>query len=227
MSSAWHINSLMISIVAVSVAAAALAAWLFSRGICRNIYRLQESMLQIQDGRTEIRSRIRSRDEIGLMAGIFNNMMDRIEALMASIRETEEQKRREEQNVLEAQIQPHFVYNTINSIAYVAHMRGESEIEDVASATVQLLRGVLGVRESFIPLRQEYEYIEQYLVIQRFKMRQDFQVNWDVEAPLWSYPIPKLILQPIVENALLHGILRKTDGQIAVQVFLPGKRSGD
>jgi sensor histidine kinase YesM len=220
MSEAWHINSLMVSIVLVSVAAAALAAWIFSRTICRNIYRLQESMLRIQEGRMGIRSRIRSRDEIGVMSEIFDKMMDRIEALLQEIRKTEEQKRRAEQTVLEAQIQPHFIYNTINSIGHAAHLRGEKEIEDIAFATVQLLRGVLGVRESFIPIWQEYDYIEQYLIIQRFKMRREFRVDWDVEESLWSYPIPKLIIQPIVENALLHGILNKKDGRISVQIFL-------
>jgi sensor histidine kinase YesM len=219
MSEAWHINSLMVSIVLVSVAAAALAAWIFSRTICRNIYRLQESMLRIKDGRMDIRSRITSRDEIGIMSEIFDKMMDRIEALLREIQKTEEQKRRAEQAVLEAQIQPHFIYNTINSIGHAAHLRGEKEIEEIASATVQLLRGVLGVRESFIPIWQEYDYIEQYLIIQRFKMRREFRVDWDVEESLWPYPIPKLIIQPIVENALLHGILNKKDGRISVQIF--------
>jgi sensor histidine kinase YesM len=219
-SEAWHINSLMISIVLVSIAAAALAAWIFSRTICRNIYRLQESMLRIKEGRMDIRSRITSRDEIGVMSEIFDKMMDRIEALLREIQKTEEQKRRAEQTVLEAQIQPHFIYNTINSIGNAAHLRGEKEIEDIASATVQLLRGVLGVRESFIPIWQEYDYIEQYLIIQRFKMRREFRVDWDVEESLWPYPIPKLIIQPIVENALLHGILNRKDGRISVQIFL-------
>ena len=102
----------------------------------------------------EHRSKIRSKDEIGIMAEIFNNMMDRIEHLLKNIRETEKQKHGAEQAVLEAQISPHFIYNTINSISYVAHQQGEKDLEAVAAATVQLLRGVLGVRESFIPFSQ-------------------------------------------------------------------------
>ena len=218
-SAARHINFLTLVIVAVSVAAAALASWLFSRVFCRNIYLLQDSMIRIQDGNMEVRSKINSQDEIGIMSNIFNSMMDRIELLLENIKETENQKRRAEQTVLEAQIQPHFLYNTINSIAYVAHQQKEKELETVANATVQLLRGVLGVRESFIPLSQEYDYIEQYMVIQRFKMGREFNLDWDVEEGLWSYLIPKLILQPIVENALLHGISQKKNGRISVQVF--------
>jgi two-component system sensor histidine kinase YesM len=216
---ALHIRRQMFYVGAVSTAAAAMTAWFFSRTICRNIQRLQESMLKIREGHMEVRSRIRTRDEVGVMSDIFNNMMDRIEALLRNIRETEEQKRRAEQNVLEAQIQPHFIYNTINSIGYVAHMRGEKELEEVSTSVVRLLRGVLGGRESFIPLWQEHDYIEQYLVIQRFKMKRNFRVNWDVEPELWAFSIPKLILQPLVENALLHGIPRKAGGQIAIQVF--------
>jgi len=219
MASAWHINVLMIVIMVLSVFLAALAAGIFSRAFLSNINRFQESMLRIRDGYMDVRSKIVSRDEIGVMSGIFDNMMDRIELLMKDIREKEEQKRGAEQAVLEAQIHPHFIYNTINSISYVAHMRGEKELEAVSSATVLLLRGILGERDSFIPLWQEYNYIEQYLVIHRFKTQQNFKVDYDVEEKLWQYRIPKLILQPIVENALIHGISRMEDGKVIVQVF--------
>jgi two-component system sensor histidine kinase YesM len=220
---ALHVRMQMFYIGAVSTAAAAMTAWFFSRTICRNIQRLQESMLKIREGHMEVRSRISTRDEVGVMSDIFNNMMDRIEALLRNIRETEEQKHQAEQNVLEAQIQPHFIYNTINSIGYVAHMRGEKELEEISTSVVALLRGVLGGRESFIPIWQEHDYIEQYLVIQRFKMKQNFRVKWDVEPELWAALIPKLILQPLVENALLHGIPQKAGGQIAIQAFRRGE----
>ena len=87
-SAAWHINFLMVIIIAFSIAAAALASWIFSRVFCKNIYLLQDSMQKIQDGNMEIRSQIKSRDEIGIMSNIFNSMMDRIKLLLQNIRET-------------------------------------------------------------------------------------------------------------------------------------------
>lgn len=205
-------------ILLLTLIAATLAVWLFARYICQNIQRLQNSMLKITAGDLDSRAHISSQDEIGVMAGIFNQMMDRIARLMHDIKDKEAQKRKAEQDALETQIQPHFIYNTINSIAYVSHMRGEAEIEEVSLAAVELLRGVLSVRESFIPLWQECEYIEQYLKIQKFKMQKDFQVLWEVDTELWLYRIPKLLLQPLVENALIHGINDREGGQINVQI---------
>lgn len=137
---------------------------------------------------------------------------------MENVKDKERQKREAEQLALEAQIQPHFIYNTINSITYVAHLKGDKEIEDISRATVELLRGVLGVRESYIPLWQECEYIKQYTKIQRFKTNNDFVVRWEVEQELWTYMLPKLLLQPIVENAVLHGIYHQVDAVIEIQV---------
>lgn len=219
---ALSLRTQSVTMIAASFIAATLVAWLFARYICKNIYRLQSSMKAISRGNLSIRSDIDSKDEIGVMAGIFNKMMNRITSLMQNIREKEEQKRQAEQNVLEAQIQPHFLYNTINSISYVAHMKGEKEIEDVSIATVELLRGVMGIRESFIPLWQECEYIKQYIKIQEFKMQKQFSVSWDVEPELWIYKIPKLLIQPIVENSLVHGIYEMENGRIGIQVSLRG-----
>lgn len=207
-----------------SIVASTVAAWLFAQLISKNIYRLQESMMKIGKGDFSVRAKIRTRDEIGVMAEIFNNMMDRIAQLMQNIQEKERQKRKAEQDALETQIQPHFIYNTINSITYVAHMQGQLEIEEVSHATVQLLRGVLGVRESFIALWQECEYIKQYVTIQRFKTQNTFTVNWEVEPQLWGYKIPKLLLQPIVENALIHGIYHMDRGQVDIQITELGDR---
>lgn len=217
---ALSLRTQSVTMIAASFLAATLMAWLFARYISKNISRLQSSMKKISAGDIAVRADIASKDEIGVMAGIFNEMMNRIATLMQNIREKEEQKRKAEQKTLEAQIQPHFIYNTINSISYVAHMRRQKDIEEVSIAAVELLRGVMGVRESFIPLWQECEYIKQYMKVQTFKMQKQFSVLWDVEPQLWIYRIPKLLLQPIVENSLIHGIAGMEDGQISVQVSL-------
>lgn len=208
------------TIITLSVIAATLVAWLFAKYISRNIFSLQESMQKISRGEINSRAEINTKDEIGIMAGIFNEMMDKIAFLMKDIKTKEKQKRKAEQDALEAQIQPHFIYNTINIIAYTAHIRGIQDIEEVSTATVELLRGVLGVRESFIPLWQECEYIEQYLKVQKFKMQKQFSIVWDVQPDLWLYKIPKLLIQPIVENAVIHGICAIENGQINVQASI-------
>ena len=92
-------------------------------------------------------------------------------------------------------------------------MRGEEEIGKVASALSELLRSVLNNRDEFITLWEERDYIENYITIERFKYRGDFRLLWDVDEELWTYRIPKLLLQPVVENALIHGIsARESEG---------------
>jgi two-component system sensor histidine kinase YesM len=156
--------------------------------------------------------------EVSDLAEIFGAMMHSITQLMDKNAEVEQKRKEVEKEYLNLQIQPHFIYGTINSMQYLAHLHGETELEQVATALVELLRAVLGNDEQFVPIRKEKYYIEQYLVIQRCKFRKSFVVNWDIPDAILSYPIPKLILQPIVENALVHGIMDREDGKIDISM---------
>lgn len=196
-----------------------LASWLLTARLYRNISELRKSMHEVGKGNLHVRSSVVSEDEIGEMATVFNTMMDQIEGLLEQVKQTEKQKRESEVAILQSQIQPHFVYNTINSMKYYAHLKGVKEIEVVATAMVELLRAVLGQADEFIPLSQEIHYIKQYLLIQRFKYQQDFETVWEIEQALSEHTIPKLLLQPIVENALIHGIANKKDGSITVKAY--------
>lgn len=199
-------------------AAALLAAWYLSKKICANLKRLSTGMEAVRAGDLGVRMEIAVPDEIGALADTFNVMMDQIETLMAEVLLKEKRKREAEQEVLASQIEPHFLYNSIDSIRYVAHMRGESEIEQVADALSQLLRSVLSNHNEFITLWEEKDYIENYMTIERFKYRKSFAIVWDVDEDLWAYPVPKLLLQPVVENALIHGIAARTEGEGAINV---------
>ena len=199
-----------------------LASWLLTARLYRNISELRKSMHEVGKGNLHVRSSVVSEDEIGEMATVFNTMMDQIEGLLEQVKQTEKQKRESEVAILQSQIQPHFVYNTINSMKYYAHLKGVKEIEVVATAMVELLRAVLGQADEFIPLSQEIHYIKQYLLIQRFKYQQDFETVWEIDQALSEHTIPKLLLQPIVENALIHGIANKKDGSITVKAYTLG-----
>ena len=179
-------------------------------------------MREIQNGNLSVRSDITAVDEIGLLSGAFNEMVERISPfLLEEVRQKERLKKRgragcpcsTDKNLI-------FCIISIDSIQYVAHMRKEEEIERVAVALSELLRSVLSNRNEFITLWEERVYIENYITIERFKYRGFFQLLWDVDEELWTYRIPKLLLQPIVENALIHGIsTRENDGVIQIKIF--------
>lgn len=198
---------------------AAAAAFYFSGRLCANLHRLMESMEEIQSGNLMVRAEVRTQDEIGVLSRSFNDMVERIRALLEEVRQKEKLKREAQQSVLATQIEPHFLYNSIDSIQHVAHMRREGEIERVAGALSELLRSVLSDRNEFITLWEEREYIENYITIERFKYRGDFRLLWDVDEQLWAWRIPKLLLQPVVENALIHGIsTRESGGVIQIKI---------
>lgn len=209
---------LLIGIGAVLLAAAA-SIYLSGR-LCANLRKLTDSMEEIRTGNLMVHSDVHSQDEIGMLSVAFNEMMERIRNLLEEIRQKEKLKAEAEQTVLATQIEPHFLYNSIDSIQHVAHMRHEEEIEQVALALSELLRSVLSNRNEFITLWEEREYIENYTTIERFKYRGNFQLIWDVDEELWTYRLPKLLLQPVVENAVIHGIAAKeNDGIIQVKVY--------
>lgn len=188
--------------------------------ICDNLNHLTQSMKMVRSGNLQVRANIKTEDEIGVLSDTFNEMMERISELLEEIKEKEKLKREAERDVLETQIEPHFLYNTIDSMQYVAHMRGETEIEEVSLALSELLRSVLSNHDECITLWEEREYIENYLTIERFKYRELFSLVWDVDESLWGIKLPKLLLQPLVENALLHGISEKeSDGLIQIKVY--------
>lgn len=219
---ALRLTDQIAGIAALCLVLAILASCVFSAFLCRNLNVLIQSMQQVRRGNVNVRARIASKDEIGEVAGAFNTMMERIRSLLDEVRVQEEQKRRAEQDVLAAQIKPHFIYNAISAIQYVASMRGQKDIEAAALSLSSLLRSVLGNRDEFITLWEEREYIEHYIALQRFKFQNSFRLVWEVDEALWAMRLPKLLVQPIVENALIHGIALREDGLITVK----GTRQG-
>jgi two-component system, sensor histidine kinase YesM len=211
--------ALGIRMIWVALAAFALAfgaSRLFAHYLFRNLNILMESMRAVRKGDVSRRAVLPNKDEISDAADAFNRMMNQLEELMKNIRLQEAAKHEAEQNVLAAQIQPHFIYNSISAIRYMAQMNGQSDIEDAARALGDLMRSVLGNSDQWITLWEERSYIENYIVLQRFKFQSGFKIEWNVDEPLWAVRIPKLLLQPLVENALIHGIAMRPEGEISV-----------
>ena len=192
------------------------ASRLLAQYLFRNLNILMDCMRAVRKGEVSRRAVLPNQDEISDAGDAFNRMMNQLEELMKSIRLEEAAKREAEQNVLAAQIQPHFIYNSISAIRYMAQMNGQEDIEAAARALGDLMRSVLGNRDEWITLWEERSYIEDYIVLQRFKYQSGFSLQWDVDEPLWAMRIPKLLLQPLVENALIHGIPVRADGEIVV-----------
>ena len=203
-------------LVVLAVILALGATRFFGKALFRNLNILMDSMRAVRHGDLSKRAVVSSHDEISEAADSFNRTLAHIEKLTEDIRMQEEQKRQAEQRVLESQIRPHFVYNSISAMQYAAQANGQEEIEHAAQALSALMRSVLGNHDALVTLWEEKNYIDSYIVLQRFKFKNQFQVEWDVDESLWMMTLPKLLLQPLVENALIHGIRFSEDGIITV-----------
>lgn len=159
-----------------------------------------------------------SLDEFGLLTNRFNKMMRRIKEQITTIRETEQEKREAEMRAFQSQIKQHFLYNTLALISWTARRENAGETERISKLFARYYRLALGKGETYIPLESEIELIGHYLEIQRSRFVDQLDYEIKVEAPLSHYRIIRNMLQPIVENAVEHGVLPKEQGKVLVLI---------
>ncbi len=204
---------------------AVLAAAYISRIVYRPIRKLMSTMKDIADGDMDSRAEIVSRDEIGLAAEEFNRMLDQIEKLIVQLIQEEKKKKDAELEALQYQITPHFMYNTLNSIKCYAMIRGEKEIATVIGDFVELLQTCIRKKGTFLTVAEEKQVLENYIHLQEFRNGEVYQVTYDIEREAEQCLIPRLILQPLVENALIHGLDLKNDRKhLSVEAYTLGSR---
>jgi two-component system sensor histidine kinase YesM len=202
----------LLIILAVVLVQTLLFARLFSNRFSSAILTLNSQVQAFGErgGRGPIVRTIDSRDEVGQLAHGVHDMSVRIAAMMDTIHQNEREVRRLEIAALQSQINPHMIYNTLNTITYMAKIQGVSNIEAVTAAFGKMLRLLSKTDGDFLTVRQEIIYIESYLVIKKYQLLCNLQTDFQVDDDAWDKPILKLILQPFVENAVNHGLSRIT-----------------
>lgn len=188
--------------------------------ITKNIKELKKTMEEISAGNIDARPAIHSVDEIGRLSDIFIEMMGRVQYLMQDIKVKERDKRRAELEALQAQINPHFLCNTLNTIKYLAQLQNVKNIGEITTSLVRLLRISIDNTESFITIEEELEHVKSYLTIQRYKYSDKFSTEFLVQEDVLRYKTIKMILQPLVENAIFHGIEpSEREGMITIKIY--------
>ena len=189
---------------------AACLSYIIACGITRPIKLLKNAMKRVENGQfDQLEIPINDRTEVGRLGRAYNLMVVKIQNLMEKQIEDEKSKRKSELRALQAQIKPHFLYNTLDSIIWMAEGNKNEEVVIMTSALSKLFRQSISNEAEKVRIRLEIEYIRNYLTIQ--KMRYKDQLNYliDVDLSIGDCYIPKLILQPLVENAIYHGIKYK------------------
>jgi two-component system sensor histidine kinase YesM len=199
-------------LIAVVLLFSALLAVFISTNITKPIKRLETTMRRVEQGDLEVCIEIESDDEIGSMGNAFNAMIVQVRGLMEKMVSEEEEKRISEIKALQAQINPHFLYNTLESIIWMSAAGKNDDVVSVASALAMLFRTSISMGESLVSLDVEVENIKSYLTIQKMRYKDKLDYNIHIPRSLRRLMTPKLILQPIVENSIYHGIKPRDEG---------------
>ncbi len=183
---------------------------------------LEIAMKTVEDGLSALTVNEQGCYEAKSLARHFNAMIIKIDQLMASISEKEKYLRTYEINALHSQINPHFLYNTLDTIVWMAEFNDSEKVIEVTKALAQFFRLSLNQGKEMMPLENELDHVRQYLFIQ--KQRYEDQLNYTIEADesLRGIEVPKFILQPIVENAIYHGI-RESGHPGLIQIIVSSK----
>lgn len=167
---------------------------------------LSSKMKRVSTGDLTVSYEVKEEDEIGQMGRTFNHMVLRIRELMDRVTEEEREKRRNEMAFLQAQINPHFVSNVMNNVVWMAKIQHADNIIPLVNSLNALLQNVMHQDKELIHLKNELEYVDNYLTIMEYSGSYDFVLEKEVDEDTLSLFIPRFILQPIVENAIYHGM---------------------
>lgn len=181
-------------------------SYIFSRWFTKPIMELSRNMKKVQNGDLTVRVNIKNNDEIGDLGDSFNVMTERLDISRKRILIEQEEKRISELNALRAQINPHFLYNTLDSIIWMAECDQTEEVVDMTSALSKMLRASINRQKGDATLKLELQNAVNYLKIQKFRYSNKLDYKIDVDESLHNKKVVHLILQPLVENAIYHGI---------------------
>ena len=207
-------------LILVSAAIAGAISIFFSVRIIRPLEHLQQSMLAVTKGDFTRRYEYNYNNEVGRLANCFNDMVEKLGNLVSELNLTIDQlkvekenvkqeqilKRKAELNALQAQIDPHFLHNTLNSIIWLAAEQESEEISTLASELAKFYEYRIRGSKTILPINNEIEQVKSYLAIQKLRYGNSISYHFDVDEILTERPVIKLVLQPLVENSIFHGV---------------------
>lgn len=220
LSESTRIRNLMIEVSVIVFAVVLIGSLQMSARTTINIRRLKSMMTRVKDGNLSFpKTEIKTKDEIGELYRVFIGMVEELKRLMEDIRTSERKKREAELTALQAQIRPHFLYNSLNTIKYLAKLNGVPNIEEASGALIELMRGVLGNSNEFLALKEELNYVASYVALEKYKFMEPILLRTQIEDDeLLARPVLKLMIQPLVENAIVHGI-GASGGLVLIRVY--------
>ncbi|KWX76507.1 sensor histidine kinase [Paenibacillus jilunlii] len=210
--SAWWIALTVLLMIAACIAAVVVAGTLFSRKIMLPIHRLHKNMKLIGEGNLEVKVFSDSKDEIGDLIRGFGSMLGRTKTLIDTVYVGEIARKEYEMKALQAQINPHFLYNSLSLINWRALRIHATDISEMAQLLSTFYRTTLNKGENLILVSDEILNVQSYINIQLIMHSNSFEIDYQIDDSILSCRMPNLMLQPLIENAIIHGIENREDG---------------
>lgn len=197
-------------LILASIVLCIVLANIMAKGIAGPIERTSNAMKQFAGGDFSVRLPDGRTDEIGAMNSVFNQTIEKIEQLLKQVVEMETVNKDIEFQALQAQINPHFLYNVLDTINWMARKKGEENICHMVTAISNLMRASISNKRSMVYVREEMKYVQDYLYIQETRYGDKFTSYIEVDDKLNELEIPKMTIQTLVENAVVHGVENAT-----------------
>ena len=220
----WQMTRVVLLASALILVAAFVVAYVLSRSLSRPLQQLENAMEAFeQNADGFVFNAITGTREVEELSDSFRHMVGRIQRLMTAVREEEVALRKTELKALQAQINPHFLYNTLDSIAWMCERGKNADAVQMVHALARLFRISISRGHELIPIEKELQHAEAYLQIQKYRYKNQFTYHFTVDESCTQYLCNKITLQPIIENAIVHGLdLMVEDGHIEITVCPDG-----
>lgn len=215
-----NISKLIVLIISLAILIVIIMFYITFSNITKKINDLISTMKEVSNGNFSERFPEVYHDEIGTIGKYLNKMIGDIEALIKNMNDIEIRNKEAQINVLESQINPHFLYNTLDSIRMMALINKDKQAADMIYTLSNLFRYSIKKGNVFVTVESEIQHMKDYLNIQKFRYSNRFDINIDIEEEILSLFTIKLILQPIVENSIYHGLeLKKGKGILNIKGY--------
>lgn len=217
-----QVSALVIALI--TIALTVTISMVYTNAISKPVLHLLSIMEKAGHGDLAVRYDGRSRDEIDELGHGLNTMLEKIEELLMLVYQEQQSKREAELRIMQQQIKPHFLYNTLDTILWMAEENAPQQIVEVVTALTRLFRIALSQGREIISVKDEIEHVRSYLVIQKIRYEDKFDFNIQCDESLYDLQVQKMILQPLVENAIYHGLKEKQGtGEIHISIKQTGE----
>lgn len=200
------IRNMTIIVILLASFFAFIITYLISSKITTPIKKLTKLMQKVEEGNLDVVANVKRKDEIGALGRSFNSMISELKTLIEEVYKNQISRKEAELRALQAQINPHFLYNTLDVIYWTSRIEGAPKTGEIVNALAKLFRLALNKGNEITTVEKEVEHLQSYIIIQKMRYTEEPDIEVGVDPSIYHCKTIKLILQPLVENALIHGI---------------------